>query len=866
MMRQRRFGLIDISLVTKMQKLFACLCLAVFLHVGVAAAEEPFRAAADRPVDITHIRLNVDVSLKKKQLAGTATIDLIPLRPVRTIQFDAIDFEVSGVTASRADSEQQLTLPFDNTGKKLILTFPEQLAMGSRWRVEISYRVRDPKTGLHFFGPSKTEPDVPWMAWTQGEAESNRYWFPCFDHPNERQTTEIIATVDSRFEVLSNGTQISKEKQPEGKIRCHWSQQKPHVAYLVTLVVGEFAIGRDEWRGKPVLYYAPPDRAADIDRTFGRTKEMLDFFSDRFGIEYPWPKYAQVVVEQFTAGGMENTSATTLNQMVMHDERAMLDGSPDWLIAHELGHQWWGDLVTCKDWSHLWLNEGFATYCEVMWAEHKEGTDVRDYRLLEKSRSARSGPALKRPIVDRQYSSPGSMFDSRAYPKGGWVLHMLRRRVGDDAFFQALQRYGTVYGYQTVETSDIRKSMERLLGISLERFFYDWTERPGHPELTVKTTYDAADGLARISIAQTQKADAFHFPLAIEIHCDGSDQPVTITKRITEKSLTMYVPVPGRPKLVRVDPEFSLLCSLKEEKSRKLWAAQLTAPTVAERVRALEHFAESKTDADRELVRGVLESDSFYGVRVEAAKSLARSGGNVSRDALIAALKQPEARVRAASVAGLGKFVGDETVTRELTQRLKKGDRSYKVEAALLSSLTAAAKSAPIDVLLASLNKPSHRDVIRTAALRSLGTIPTEQTLKTLGEWSTPGHPRACRIAAIASLAKCVKNSNFTTANQQQTLEQLLGFTVGDRPRIRRAAVTAIANFGPLAESARAKLIAIAEHDADRRTRLAAESAIKKLDQNAPSKGDIAKLRKELDALRKRNVELENRLKKLEAK
>ena len=176
------------------------------------------------------------------------------------------------------------------------------------------------------------------------------------------------------------------------------------------------------------------------------------------------------------------------------------------------------------------------------------------------------------------------MFDSRAYPKGGWVLHMLRRRVGDDAFFQALQRYGTVYGYQTVETSDIRKSMERLLGISLERFFYDWTERPGHPELTVKTTYDAADGLARISIAQTQKADAFHFPLAIEIHCDGSDQPVTITKRITEKSLTMYVPVPGRPKLVRVDPEFSLLCSLKEEKSRKLWAAQLTAPTVAERV------------------------------------------------------------------------------------------------------------------------------------------------------------------------------------------------------------------------------------------------------------------------------------------
>jgi aminopeptidase N len=849
-----------------MQKPFACLCLAVVFHVGVATAEEPFRAAADRPVDIIHIKLNVDVSLKKKQLAGTATIDLIPLRPVRTIRFNAVDFEVSGVLASRADDEQQLKVPFDNTGKELVLTFPTQLATGSRWRVEIKYRVRNPRTGLHFFGPTKAEPDIPWMAWTQGEAESNRYWFPCFDHPNERQTTEIIATVDSRFEVLSNGTQISRKTLPDGKVRCHWLQAKPHVAYLVTLVVGEFAIGRDEWRGKPVLYYAPPDRAADIDRTFGRTKEMLDFFSDRFGIEYPWPKYAQVVVEQFTAGGMENTSATTLNQSVMHDERAMLDGSPDWLIAHELGHQWWGDLVTCKDWSHLWLNEGFATYCEVMWAEHKQGADARDYRLLNKSRSARSGPALKRPIVDRQYSSPGSMFDSRAYPKGGWVLHMLRRRVGDDAFFLALQRYGTIYAYQTVETSDIRKSMERLLGISLERFFYDWTERPGHPELTIKTDYDAADGLVRISIEQTQQADAFHFPLVIEIDCAGSDRPVTISKRITEKKLTMYVPVPGRPKLVRIDPEFSLLCSLKEEKSRRLWAAQLTAPTVAERVRALEHFAESKTDADRELVRGVLEADAFYGVRIEAAKALARSGGDISRDALIAGLKQSEARVRTACVVGLGKFVGDETVARELTQLLRKGDRSYKVEAGLLTSLTAVAKSAPMDVLLAALDTPSHRDVIRTAALRSLGTIPKEQALKTLGDWSKPGHPRACRIAAIAALAKCVKHHKFTKANRQQTLEQLLEFTVGDRPRIRRAAVTAVAEFGPMAESARAKLTAIAEHDADRRTRLAAESAIKKLDQNAPSTGDLAKLRKELEALRKKNTELENRLKKLEAK
>src|SRR5262249_34353741 len=269
------------------------------------------------------------------------------------------------------------------------------------------------------------------------------------------------------FEVLSNGALLSRKENDNKTVTYHWKQEKSHSSYLVTLVVGQFDVVKEDWHGLPVLYYVPKGRKPDVARTFGRTREMLTFFSKRFGIAYPWEKYAQVVVEQFSSGGMENTSATTLTDRALLDERAFLDSSPDGLIAHELGHQWWGDLVTCRDWSHIWLNEGFATFSEVLWMEHDKGADEAAYLLLQKARSARGG-GKDRPIVDRRYTSAVSMFDARAYPKGAWVLHMLRRRLGDDAFWRAMRRYGTEHRLKSVETSDFRKTLERDTGFNLE--------------------------------------------------------------------------------------------------------------------------------------------------------------------------------------------------------------------------------------------------------------------------------------------------------------------------------------------------------------------------------------------------------------
>jgi len=839
--------------------------LVSFVHA--ARAEEPFRQARSQPVDVENIKLELDVDLKARQISGSATIELTPRLAINSLSLDAVAHEVSGVHRIGDDGANQ-ALVHHNTGEEIVIEFAEPLVRGHTQRIRIDYRVRDPKTGMYFFGPSEADRDVPWMAWTQGEPNGNRFWFPSFDHPNERQTTEILATVETGFEVLSNGRLISKHATGDGKTRFHWKQDKPHVAYLVTLVVGEFTIGRQEWRGIPVTYYVDRRRASDMQRTFGRTVEMLDFFSDRFGIEYPWQQYAQVVVEQFIVGGMENTSATTLHRRVMHDERALLDSSPDGLIAHELGHQWWGDLLTCKDWAHLWLNEGFATYCEVLWTEHKLGADERDYLLYAKSRSARSGTALKRAVVDYRYEAPRTMFDSRAYPKGGWVLHMLRNRVGDDDFFRALERYGTAYAYSSVETSDLRRVFERLLGVSLERFFHDWTGRAGHPVLKIGTKYDAQRQLVGVTVEQTQEGEAFQFPLKIELSEADSSAPVVVEQLIDEKEVTFYTPVLTRPTLVRIDPDYTLLAEIEEEKSDDWWQAQLlSAPGAIERIRAVEHYADSKQDAHRELLAKVLAEDSFYGVQIEAAAALGTAGGDVSLDALIAGLENPHPKVRRKCAASLGVFVDDERAIAALAAKHERGDASYFVEAAALEALSKAQKKPGPELFLAALKRDSHAEVIRRAALSGLGACSEPSALDVLLEWTQPGHPRACRMAALGGVGEFLTRNDVAPSQRASSLDALLISVKQGESRIRRAGISALRHLGSIAgQPAIGVLKSLAEHDPDERVRVAAHEAAKQLVADNPASQELERLRGELDRLTTRNSELEDRLLKLEAK
>ncbi len=857
--------------------LVALLLLLILISSGLATAaeEEPLRTAATRRIDIRHIRLNIELDLPKKQLRGRATIDFSPLpafyeatrEPV--IELDAHALDVSVVRFS-GDNTKATETSFALTDDKLLITAPENaVRQGGQYQVEIDYSVTDPVNGLHFFSPTKQAPKVPLMVWSQGEPQANHYWFPCLDNSNERQSTELIVSVPTGIDVLSNGTLLSQKNSATGQTTFHWKQEKEHVAYLVTLVAGQFSVTTEEWRGKPVTYYVPRDRQADIQRTFGRTKPMLDFFSERFGIEYPWDKYAQVVVEQFTFGGMENTSATTLYHRALHDERAIVDSTPDWLIAHELAHQWWGDLVTCKDWSHLWLNEGFATYSESLWAEHALGRDERDWHMLEDSIAARSGSTQTRPIVDRHYPNPGSMFDNRVYPKGAWVLHMLRSRLGDEDFFRGLQRYGTIMAYQTAETSDLRKTFERLYGLSLERFFHDWTERPGNPKLLVETEWQPQSKRLKVHVKQTQKEDVFEIPVRIDVQLKGyeTSQPA-ISRMMNEREFTEYVVLAGNPESIDVDPEFSLLARIEQKQSLALWESQLkkqTVGTVPSRVRAAEHFATVHTDKSRQLLAETLANDRFYGVRTEAAKALGKVKGDIARDALLAGLAQDDARVRRACATALENFEHDTKVQDALRKKHTDGDISYFVESSVLSSLSKVLDEPPVDLLIAALDKPSHRETIRLTALQQLAKSSDPEVEDVLFDWTKPGKPPLCQPEACRQLVEYANHNLLPKPATDRIVKHLLELLDTSGPRMRGSIASALGSLGNRAGAARSRLQELTTAEPNDWTRGSIKAALDRISAPASDTAALTRLQKELDESRSHARSLEERLNRLEA-
>jgi aminopeptidase N len=828
-----------------------------------APVPEPLRTAGDRAIDIEHIRLDLKVDFPRKTVDARATLNLHSLRSIASITLDAVGFEVQRVTLG-TEAKDGDAVPFSHDGQKLTIDLDPAWPVNHVATLRIDYRIREPKAGLHFFGPTEVEPDVPLTVWSQGEPTSNRYWIPCLDQPNQRQTTELVVTVADGFEVLSNGALLSRKENGNKTVTYHWKQEKSHAAYLVTLVVGQFDVVKEDWQGLPVLYYVPKGRKPDVARTFGRTREMLAFFSKRFGMAYPWEKYAQVVVEQFSGGGMENTSATTLTDRALLDERAFLDSSPDGLIAHELGHQWWGDLVTCRDWAHLWLNEGFATFCEVIWAEHHQGADEGAYLLLQKARSAMAGDK-ERPVVDRRYPSARSMFDARAYPKGGWLLHMLRRQLGEDAFWMGIHAYGEEHKLKTVETNDLRRVLERESGRSLERFFYDWAERPGHPVLEIATDYLPETKQARVAVKQTQAGEAFHLPLVVGFRCAGSSRPVIVKLSLEEKEQVFFVPLPGRPTLVEVDPEQALLAEIKETKSHELWVAQLReGHDVAGRARAAEQLGRTKTPADREALTQALATEKFWGVQVEIVGALGESGGEASRNALIEGLKQTNPRVRRACAEQLGKFRRDAQAAAALKELLRKGDESYFVEAASLGAYAKMEQADAVALLLPWLAKPSHNDVLRSAALHGLGQTQDLTALDTLTTWTQRGKPRATRIAALQALGELIRRANAGDEQRRQAVHSVAACLEGETSPVRLAAVGVLRDLGRTATPTLAALEALGRHDPDERVRDLARKAGEQVRTNTPAPVEVTRLREELERLKKANDALRERLDRFE--
>ncbi|MBY0308694.1 MAG: M1 family metallopeptidase, partial [Phycisphaerales bacterium] len=442
------------------------------------------------------------------------------------------------------------------------------------------------------------------LVYSQGEADYNSYWFPCHDYPNDKLTTEITVTVDSAYDVVSNGRLVDKKPSapadpkrmtgdaapdggpvasmpPAARTTWHWTQDKPHATYLVMLAVGKFdVVDVNEGRpGVPMPVYGPRGTAETLRKNFKHTPDMVKHFEELFDEPYPWDKYAQVIVRNFRWGGMENTSATTLAEYAVGDGA---EGEQDDLISHELCHQWFGDLITCRSWDHLWLNEGWATYGEWLWNGRRHGEDAY-YRgarqalgilRLTATRSTPETPA----VVSRFYHHPDDNFTKAEdpYKRGGFFIHMLRERLGDDVFWKGVRLYIDRNKFQSVETVDFRKAMEEVSGQSLERFFEQWLYRPGMPTLKVTTRYEDSSRKMTVTVEQTQTIDATRpaYALRLPVYCEfpaeeGKDQPkgrwLYIDTDAT--SATETFDLPGKPNRVHIDPNATLLAKINEQKA-----------------------------------------------------------------------------------------------------------------------------------------------------------------------------------------------------------------------------------------------------------------------------------------------------------
>ncbi len=835
----------------------------------------------DRPGQVEHIRLDLDLDIPNQRYQGTCSIQINPIRDgIEQLALDAVDLTIESVMIG------PIAQPYDYDGETLSVRLLNPTQSGQPITVAIAYSVDHPQRGLYFIAPDEHYPNKATQVWTQGEDEDSRYWFPCFDYPGQLATSEIRVRVPKPMIAISNGELIETQEDGEFKI-FHWSQQEVHPTYLMTLAVGDFAELRDEWNGKPVTYYVAKGREDDARRTMGKTPQMIEFFSQAYGYPYAYPKYAQVCVEDFIFGGMENTSTTLLTDRCLIDERAAIDNrSAESLVAHELAHQWFGDLAVIKHWSHAWVKEGMASYSEVMWTEREYGPDEAAYYRLNEARSylSEDSSRYRRPMVTHIYREAIELYDRHIYEKGACVYHMIRAELGDELFTRAVHTFIQDHAHSTVETIDLLRAIDKATGRNLQFLFDQYVFRGGHPDYKVAYSWDNDSNLAKVTVTQTQATDGDTpstsglFDLRVPIGFGFvkqdklADQKV-FTVRIHEREQTFYFPLPSKPQFVSFDVGNHLLKTVSLDYPVAELKAQLTYdPDPLSRICATEAIAKKGGLEVVKTLSNALVSDPFWGVRAEIAGKLAKIKLDQALDGLVKGLQDSEARVRRAVVNALGKLKTLQSY-EALKPVVEQGDRSYYVEAAAMSAIANIATAdfngeSKLDETLALLKsvletRAGWNETVRSGAIAGLSKLKTsEAALDLVLPYTVLGTPQALRLAAIRALGTI--SSGQTEVNLQRILDRLEELSGESFFLTQVSVVMALGSMDT--PKAIAILQGLADQTPDGRVRRRAEEAIQKVRDKTKTDQTVKQLQKDLDQVKKDNQELRSRLEALEAK
>lgn len=825
------------------------------VNIDRSPVEGDERQTPDRRFIIHHLKLELRIDDEKESVAGTATITLSPINDgFKYFNLDIAEMQVASVkllaveqrgtgNLTRPSAQPAARLDFDTHPDRLAIELDRLYGRNDQITVAIAYSC-SPRKGLFFVKPDEAYPSKPRQVWSQGENEDSHWWFPCHDVTNQKMTTEMLVTVKAKYFALSNGELLGvRDNQQDGTRTFHWVQPQPHPAYLVTVVVGEYEHIKDSYKDLPVDYYVYKDRIAAGQKLFANTPKMIELFEQRFGYNYPYKKYAQILVDDFLFGAMENTSASTFTDRCLLDATAELDINYDDIVAHELAHQWWGDLVTCKDWTQIWLNESFATYSEYLWREHSRGHDEARFVIFQDFMTylREDWTSHRRPIDCRRYRFSEELMDRHAYEKGACVLDMLRWTLGDEGFFRSLAAYLKKFEFGVAETNDFKVAIEEATGQNLHWFFDQWLHGTGYPELEVGYEWLREQKMLCVSVSQLQENEeeqtpVFRLPVEIEITTVEAGEVIETERRqlyrveVTKAEQDFYFPCETKPRMVLFDKGHRIFKLMNFPKSAQELTYQLTkAEDVLDRIRAARELAEFKGEETVSALSAKLAGADFYGVRMAAAISLGEIGGEAARAILTKSYKsEKDSRVRRSVVWALGNFK-DEAATNFLREVVH-AEESYFTVIASIRALLASGSDKAFDAAKSAISKTSWQEVIAASVFHGFGQAKDKRGVDLALDHSKYGKPVPIRVAAIGCLGTLGKELQKDN-KAEKIVDHLVELTKDKHIRARVSAIRALGKIGN-------KRALSALHEAEQRECLdqlkaAAMDAIKSLEEAA---------------------------------
>lgn len=799
-------------------------------------------AWVDRTYDLEHLDIELWFDFERRHIRGTATQTLRPLNErIREITFLSRELKINRILVNNAEAA------FKSTENAISVDLGASAGKTAPITVAIEYE-GNPVNGLHWGAPEKGY-EWKWLqCYSQGQTENNQYWIPMHDYPNDRATWSTTLHVPTGLTAVSNGAFLGATDDPGGATRAYrYKLEQPNCTYLISVAIGPWEKYTDDWRGIPVEYYVGPGVGeARARRSFGATPRMLTFFSDWIGTAYPYAKYSQTAVYEFVTGGMENVSATTQSDNTLHDERAHLERDSDGLVAHELAHMWWGDMLTCNGWRHLWLNEGFATYFTALWIEHDRGLDAYKLYMDGQRRSflGADSPESPRALVTTPWTRRGDAANAHVYTKGSSVLHMLRFVIGDELFRKAISVYAKKYQYQLVETRDLERVVADVTGEGLEWFWHEWAYMQGAPALEIKTGYDTERGIAFLTLRQTQKTSPTIplFKMPVDIAVGFADGRVDVHRVWFDKAEHRYeFSMDKEPAFIRFDEGSWIAARIKHDRPIGALLAQSTLDKdVVGRLEALQQLntvlSKEKgipSDATALITKTcatVLASNDAKEVRAAAAVVLRNIKNEAAAQLLLASLKDSQASVRRAAADSLSAFddVMEDAIVETLTTQIAQ-DPAYGVLQASLRTLVRLRGELCLPVLRKVMTTQSERDVLKVTALEQWMLIDLKQAYPEVIRAAKPGSSYELRIAMMSAingvLADKNKLSQLGEDGRAAARDVFIEAAGSNNHRVRGPGISGLSHFDDIETKIFLEKIKNESHDA--RDRRAAEAALR---------------------------------------